>query len=77
MHNVVYVATTGDVVYAFDADNNGGINATPLWKVSLLTNTTPSGTYSYQIGITGTPVIDLSSKTMFLVSSEIQGSIRL
>jgi hypothetical protein len=73
-HNVVYIATNWDVVYAFDADNNGGINAAPLWKVSLLTNTTPAGTYTYQYGIIGTPVIDLPSNTMFLVSSENQGS---
>ena len=43
-HNVVYVATAGDTVYAFDADSNGGTNANPLWQVSLLTNTTPAGT---------------------------------
>jgi hypothetical protein len=29
-HNVVYVATQADTVYAFDADTNGGGNARPL-----------------------------------------------
>jgi hypothetical protein len=31
-HNVVYVATQHDTVYAFDAD---GLSADPLWMVSL------------------------------------------
>ena len=35
-HNVIYVATENDSVYAFDADSNAGINANPLWKVSLI-----------------------------------------
>ena len=34
-HNVLFIATESDTVYAFDADSNTGANATPLWKVSL------------------------------------------
>jgi hypothetical protein len=89
VHNVIYVApstgnyqgvdggTTGDCVYAFDADSNGGIDATPLWQVSLLTNSAPAGTYTANYSVIGTPVIDLPSQTMYLVSSEFQGSTQI
>lgn len=61
-HNVLYVVTENDSVYAFDADAG-----TQLWQVSLLqAGETPSGDQgcgqiSPQIGITSTPVIDRSS----------------
>lgn len=62
LHNVVYVATENDSVYAYDADTG-----TLLQKVSLLASgETPSDPRSCtqvtpQIGITDTPVIDRSS----------------
>ena len=35
-HNVVFIATENDSVYAFDADTNGGANSAPLWHASLI-----------------------------------------
>ncbi len=61
-HNVVFVVTENDSAYAFDADT-----FTQLWKVSVLgANETPSdnrgcGQVTPEIGITSTPVIDLSA----------------
>ncbi len=87
-HNIVVVATTGndvyntavsylgDSVYAFDADTNGGQNSGPLWKTTLLTAPVPTaGTYLYQFGVVGTPVIDQKANTLFLVDAEMQGTV--
>ena len=77
-HNVLYVVTENDSVYAFDAD--GG---TLLWQVSLLqSGETPSGDFgcnqiSPQIGITSTPVIDRSSGpqgTIYVVAMSTKSS---
>jgi len=83
VHNVLFVATENDSVYAFDADSNGGANANPLWQVSLLTSAhgagagatavpwqdTGSPDVAPTIGITGTPTINLATKTMYLVAN--------
>jgi hypothetical protein len=83
-HNVVYVATYNDSVYAFDADTNGGVDAAPLWQVSLLSIGAPAGGYTSVYGVQGTPVIDASTspsdptaQTLFLVSAEAQGATPL
>ncbi|HZD75862.1 MAG TPA: Ig-like domain-containing protein, partial [Acidobacteriaceae bacterium] len=70
-HNVVYVATEHDSVYAFDADSYG--SGTPLWQVSLLKSgeTPVSGSDILPwLGVTSTPVIDQGSNTIYVVSSQ-------
>lgn len=79
IHNVVIVATEHDSVYAFDADNG---SCTPYWQFSgLSSGVTPipasDADYSgytcpdipFEFGITGTPVIDSSSQTIYLVTN--------
>ena len=90
-HNTVYVATEGDSVYAFDADSNAGANANPLWHASLISTmngatqgeTTVNSNNDIgcsdlipQVGITGTPVIDPSTNTMYVEakSKEMNGT---
>lgn len=71
VRNVLYTATEHDSVYAFDADNYG--NGTPLWHVSLLrTGETPmtDGPIQPYQGVTSTPVIDLTTDTMYVVSAQ-------
>src|SRR5208282_4141314 len=61
-HNVLFVATENDTVYGFDADT-GSL----LWQATmLLTGENPSdnrgcGQVTPEIGVTSTPVIDLSA----------------
>lgn len=80
-HNVIFIATENDSVCAFDADTSAGANAAPLWHITLLdaahgaaagATTVPPTDVSNPvlgpaIGITGTPVIDPVSGTLYVV----------
>ena len=78
-HNVVYIATEHDSVFAFDAD---GKPATPLWQTSFLTSDVrPVPAMAVQcpfirpeIGITPTPVIDRESGTLYVLARTKEGS---
>jgi outer membrane protein assembly factor BamB len=70
-HNVVYVASEHGSVYAFDADNGA-----TLWQVTTLgsgettSDNRGCGQVTPEIGVTSTPVIDLSAGshgTIYLV----------
>ncbi len=78
-HNVIYVATEHDSVYAIDADNG-----TVYWQYNMIPpggRTVVSNTdigagcedIIPEIGISGTPVIDLSSGTLYVVTKAYVG----
>jgi len=85
-HNVVFVATQHDSLYAFDADTSPCVT---YWQAKLLdtphggaANETPVpcneavfcavgagyGDIQPEIGVTGTPVIDVTTNTIYVVS---------
>src|SRR5579862_1216626 len=85
VHNVVILATENDSVYAYDADLSGA----PLWKASMVdaahgagsgetalqtATTTGCSDMQPQIGITSTPVIDPTSKTVYVEAKSTDGT---
>jgi len=92
VHNVLFVATENDSVYAFDADSNGGANSQPLWKITLLDaahgagpgatavpagaeGIAPQGDIGPTIGVTGTPVINSATNTMYVVGNSKENGV--
>jgi hypothetical protein len=80
IHNVIFVATEHDSVYAFDADNN----LATLWHANFLNpaqgiataSATDLGCASItpEVGITATPVIDPATGTLYVVAMTEEGS---
>jgi hypothetical protein len=82
IHDVVYVATENDSVFAFDANSDAGPNHGLLWHanlgqgINIVTNHEFGGRYHDnvlqdmlpRVGVTGTPVIDPDSGTFFVVA---------
>jgi len=74
-HNVLYVATAHDSVYAFDADSG-----TEYWHVSLGTPV-PSTVINTQnilveVGVISTPVIDPTTGTIYVVAKTYTNSVQ-
>jgi hypothetical protein len=80
-HNVVYVATENDSIYAFDADS-AALNPNPLWQTAFanppnvvampcLDNDPYCNIYPI-IGISGTPVINLANQTIYAVARTVE-----
>jgi hypothetical protein len=78
-HNVIFVVTQADSVYAIDADDG-----TQLWYASMLDGGVPaSGSFLpcgklggfTQEGIAGTPVIDLTTNIMYLVAKTVMNGM--
>jgi hypothetical protein len=83
VHNVVYIATENDSLYAFDAD---GLTPNTLWKRSFINPASGITTLNCialafecnvwpNTGITGTPVIDPTTNTIYaLVRTQEPGN---
>jgi len=81
IHNVVYVATMSDTLYAFDADT--GVQ---LWSVNFATSVgatpVPYAKFAFagnrnivgNLGILSTPVIDPSTNILYLVACTLENS---
>jgi hypothetical protein len=68
-HNVLYVATENDSVFAFDSDTGAQLWMASLLNQDSLTGEAPiGGPIDPYEGVTGTPVIDTSTNTLYVVS---------
>ena len=83
VHNLVFVATEHDSVYAWDADT---ASTTPVWHTSFINpaagvTAIPCGeaamgncaTITPEFGITSTPAIDSSTGTLYVVAATKEG----
>src|SRR6185437_7421177 len=88
VHDVVFVTTVNNSVYAFDADSSLANGGHPLWHANL----TPAGArppdtsdanaqgacggnyrdFAGKYGIVGTPVIDTSTSTLYVVARTVE-----
>ena len=77
LHNVVYIATMHNTVYAIDADKPS--SPAPLWNVNLGPSV-PSWVLNFndilpEVGILSTPVIDLTRQVIYVVSDTLEAGV--
>jgi hypothetical protein len=90
--NVVFVATTNDSVYAFDADDPTAFD--PIWKVSVGTPSPMPNAYVgnhlndqegcattprfiNQLGVISTPTLDVASGTLYVLAVDVDSSVTI
>lgn len=78
VHNVLYVATTNDTLYAFDADTGQTLWQDTFINTKANVNNVTSGNVDNAnvyptIGIVGTPVIDRTADAIFVVTTQRVG----
>ncbi len=76
LHNVVFVETENDTVYAFDAD---GLSSSALWQRHLATPLQINDDEGIKplLGITSTPVIDTSTGTMYVLTDGVENGSKV
>ncbi len=72
--NLIYVATSHNNVYAFDADNPAA--STPVWTANLGQYDTPQG-WNTGLGILSTPVIVRSLNTIYVSTATNENGARV
>ncbi len=82
-HNVLFVATVNNTVYAYDGDNGSlywknnytQTGMRPANSTDMSSSwCTPYTDFKYNIGIVGTPVIDTTSGTIYFVARSTDGN---
>jgi hypothetical protein len=85
VRDAVFVATEHNSVYAFDAETDAGASGGLLWQVNFGPSVAvPSKEFGNryggftelkpEVGITGTPVIDLASETLYVDACTYEGT---
>jgi Ricin-type beta-trefoil lectin domain-like/PQQ enzyme repeat len=75
-HNVVYVATAADSVFAFDADS-GTLRWTKNYGTPVPSSVINTQNILVQVGIISTPVIDPSTQTMYFVTKTYENQVQI
>ncbi len=75
-HNVVYVATAADSVFAFDADN-GALLWNHNYGTPVPSSVIDTQNILVQVGIISTPAVDPSTETMYVVTKTYENKTQI